>query len=218
MNLKYRLLVFDWDGTLMDSADEIIQCFHSASADLGFTVPGAEEIRNIIGIGMHEAIIKLFPDLKTEADRQKLIDAYRHFYFHPEKEPAPLFAGVAQMLKQLEDDGFLLGVATSKGRRGLDIALERTELNKVFHCTRCIDDAQSKPHPQMLLDVLSYTGTELAEALMIGDTEYDLQMANNAGVAGLGVGCGAHDVERLYACEPVHCLDHTRELREWLHT
>lgn len=214
--LTYDLIVFDWDGTLMDSRLEIVGCFQSAARDLELAVPSADDVTEIIGIGMREAIAKLFPELIREQHIQELIDQYRHHYFHPNKVPAELFQGIAHMLESLESDGYMLAVATSKGRRGLNMALERSGLVKRFHTTRCIDEAQSKPHPQMLQDILEFTGVDAARALMVGDTEYDLLMAKNAQVQGLGVCCGAHDRERLLACEPVACLNHTNELHDWL--
>jgi phosphoglycolate phosphatase len=216
MRNKYQLLVFDWDGTLMDSMSEIVHCFQSAAADLQMDVPTPAQIHAIIGVGMHEAIGMLFPELTTAEVRQPLIERYRHYYFHPEKRLSELYPGVKEMLLSLEEKGFLLGVATSKGRRGLDAVLARTGLDRVFHATRCIDEAQSKPHPQMLLDVLTLTGVDKHEALMIGDTEFDLLMAQNAGVKSIGVSCGAHPRERLVSCKPLVCLDHTAEVLLWL--
>lgn len=216
MALPYKFIVFDWDGTLMDSQAEIVHCFQNASKDLGLNMPTAEEIHRIIGIGMQEAIRELFPGVETAQEAQKIVDAYRHYYFHPDKVPAELFDGIEAMLRELEAQGYFLGVATSKGRRGLDMALERTGFDKLFHITRCIDEAQSKPHPQMLLDSINIVGVEVSETLMVGDTEFDLLMANNAGVHGVGVNCGAHPRDRLEKCEPRVILDHTRELVKWL--
>ncbi|MDH5545983.1 MAG: HAD-IA family hydrolase [Gammaproteobacteria bacterium] len=216
MNLPYKMLVFDWDGTLMDSQAEIVYCFQSAAKDLKLAVPPTEEIHKIIGIGMQFAVRAIFPGVQSDEGINAIIERYRHYYFHPEKVQSELFEGIYDMLIDLESQGYLLGVATSKGRRGLDESLERTRLNKVFHVTRCIDEAQSKPHPQMLLDAIDMLGVERDEALMIGDTEFDLQMANNAGVHGLGVKCGAHPEERLRDCKPVDILEHTREVSDWL--
>ena len=213
---SYELLVFDWDGTLMDSRMEIVTCFQSAARDLNLRHPTLEDISNVIGIGMKEAVSELFPELTTDVAVAELVERYRYYYFHPEKVPSELFTGVHDMLLALEKSGYLLAVATSKGRRGLDVALDRSGLREVFHFTRCIDEALSKPHPQMLLDILDFTGIDADKALMIGDTEYDLQMARNARVHGVGVCCGAHARERLLACEPVACLNETRELHNWL--
>lgn len=216
MSLPYKLLVFDWDGTLMDSQAEIVYCFQSAAKDLGRTVPSVDAIHNIIGIGMKQAVMSIFAGVETDSEIQEIVEAYRQHYFHPAKVPSELFPGIYDMLIALEEKGYFLAVATSKGRRGLDAALERTGLDKVFHATRCIDEAQSKPHPQMLLDAIDILGVENSESLMIGDTEYDLQMANNAGVHGVGVKCGAHGEEQLEACKPRTILAHTNQLLSWL--
>lgn len=213
---EYKLLVFDWDGTLMDSAAEIVSCFQHAAGDLSLRPPTDAEVRNIIGVGMREAIQMLYPDMVEEADLQALIERYRHYYFLPEKPESQLFEGVYDMLKALEGQEYFLGLATSKGRRGLDQVLARTGLDKVFHYTRCIDEAHSKPHPKMLLDVMAWLGVDAADTLMIGDTEYDLQMARNARVDSVGVLCGAHEHERLLACEPKTCLPETAQLIHWL--
>ncbi|MDH5230661.1 MAG: HAD-IA family hydrolase [Gammaproteobacteria bacterium] len=216
MSKPYKLLVFDWDGTLMDSQAEIISCFQSAAKDLAREVPSTAAIRDIIGLGMKEAIMQLFPGISEETDVQEVIAAYRHHYFSEDKISSELFNGIMTMFEQLAEQDVFLAVATSKGRRGLDLALQRTGLNTVFHVTRCIDEAQSKPHPQMLLDIIDYTGVDARETLMIGDTEYDLLMARNAASDGLGVCCGAHERQRLLACEPVACLEHTTDIVHWL--
>jgi len=217
--MKYRLLVFDWDGTLMDSQHEIITCFQRAAKDAFLPVPTAESIRNIIGLGMREAVKAVFrengEDNLCEDDISRFIEKYRAFYFSPHKPPSVLYSGVFDMLKALEPDYFL-SVATGKGRNGLNAALKRTSLDKVFHFTRCVDEAPSKPHPQMLQDSMDYLGVEAHETLMIGDTEYDLEMASNAGVDSVGVYCGAHNAERLRKHNPKVCFDNTRELAGWL--
>ena len=138
MALPYKLLVFDWDGTLMDSQGEIVYCFQAAARDVGREIPSVESIHNIIGIGMQEAVRAIFPDVESGGDIQEIVDAYRQHYFHPDKVPSELFSGIYDMLSSLEHKGYFLAVATSKGRRGLDVALERTGLDKVFHTTRCI--------------------------------------------------------------------------------
>lgn len=213
--MKAKLLVFDWDGTLMDSQQEIISCFQWACRDLGMEQPTASDVKNIIGLGMREAIARLFPNLDTPERQSDVVERYRHYYFSPQKPPSALFDGVFDMLKSLHQD-YLLAVATGKGRRGLDGVLQQTGLDEVFHFSRCVDEAHSKPHPQMLEDVMEYLGAMPDETLMIGDTEYDLQMANNAGVASVGVGCGSHEKSRLLQHNPLIVLDHTNELDNWL--
>ena len=215
MSRKYRLLVFDWDGTLMDSAAEIVHCFQSAATAMGLPAPEAAAVHDIIGLGMREAVARLFPGLEG-ADFERLIAEYRRFYFDPERPPAELFEGSLELIEQLARRDYLLAVATGKGRRGLDRALARTGLERFFHMSRCVDEAHSNPHPQMLLDIMDFLGATPGETLMVGDTEYDLQMAANAGAHALAVCCGAHGRERLQAQRPVAILDHTRQLMDWL--
>ena len=150
--MKAKLLVFDWDGTLMDSQQEIISCFQWACRDLGMEQPTAGDIKNIIGLGMREAIARLFPELHTAERQADVVERYRHYYFSPQKPPSALFDGVFDMLKSLQEQDYLLAVATGKGRRGLDGVLQQTGLDEVFHFSRCVDEAHSKPHPQMLED------------------------------------------------------------------
>ncbi len=216
MNKPYELLVFDWDGTLMDSQQEIVHCFQQAARDLALDVPPVDAIRNIIGLGMHQAVSAVFPQLDTEQKQQPFVERYRHYYFSPDKPPSKLFDGVFDMLTGLSEQGYLLAVATGKGRRGLDQALSRTGLDAVFHYTRCVDEAHSKPHPQMLLDTLEFLGVEPPRALMIGDTEYDLLMAKNARVDSVAVSCGAHEKDRLLQHDPRVCIDWPHELPRWL--
>ncbi len=216
MSNQYSLLVFDWDGTLMDSPAEIVHCFQAATHDVALTVPTEDEIRSIIGLGMREAVAALFPDMDN-AGQDRLIAAYREHWFSEGKPRSDLFEGVYDMLHALEEDGFFLAVATSKGRRGLNKVLAEQGLDKLFHTTICVDEAHSKPHPQMLLEVMDRLGQEAAGTLMIGDTEFDLQMAVNAGVDSVAVSCGAHPRERLLETEARICLHDTRDLRDWLH-
>lgn len=216
MSKQYELLVFDWDGTLMDSQQEIVSCFQWASRDVGLPVPTRDCIRNIIGLGMNQAVETVFPELASVESQQPFIERYRHYYFSDQKPPSELYQGAYEMLLELHQQGYFLAVATGKGRRGLDQVLARTGLTDIFHYTRCVDEAHSKPHPQMLLDVMEYLGTDNQATLMIGDTEYDLLMAKNARVKSVAVSCGAHEKERLLALEPLTCLNAPHELTAWL--
>ncbi len=215
MNRSFDLLIFDWDGTLMDSEARIVACMRAAAADLGLPIPEREQARNIIGLGLKEAILGLFPRIEPDI-AEEMVQRYRHHYLVENDTPTPLFDGAAQVIRELADTGYLLAVATGKGRRGLDQSLQQTGLAPLFHATRCADETRSKPHPEMLLELLDELGTTPERALMIGDTEYDLQMANNAGAAGLAVGYGVHSPERLLAHAPLGCLDDIRELPGWL--
>jgi len=212
----YKLLVFDWDGTLMDSQQEIVSCFQAASKDVDLPIPTVDEVHNVIGLGMFEAVHTVFPELNTKESQRVFIDRYRYYYFSPDKPPSELFEGVDDMIRSLSDKGYFMAVATGKGRRGLDESLKRTGFDEIFHYTRCVDEAHSKPHPQMILDIMEYLGVTASETLMIGDTEYDLQMATNANVHSVAVACGAHDKSRLIKHNPQVCLQQTQELEAWL--
>lgn len=210
---RYELLIFDWDGTLIDSEAKIVACLQSAMRDVGLPVLDPATISNIIGLGMRESLETLFP---AESDKtyQAMIDQYRlHFFSGDSSQP---FAGVPEILAELNQQDYFMAVATGKGRHGLDKALHETGFKQWFHLTRCADETRSKPHPQMLEEILDVLGMEPSQALMIGDTEYDLQMAQNAGMASVAVTYGVHDTTRLLACEPQTCLTDLSELLPWL--
>ncbi len=215
MQKAYELLVFDWDGTLMDSESRIVSCMRAAIIDLGLELPEDSRISHIIGLGLKEAISVLFPSA-DEALIKEVTGRYRHHFLYENSTPTPLFRGVKEVLHRLRSEGYLLAVATGKGRPGLDRVLNHSGLDQVFHATRCADDAFSKPHPDMLLQLLDELGVQAADALMIGDTAYDMQMANSAGTAALAVSYGVHSIERLLQYEPLGCLDAISEIPGWL--
>lgn len=213
----YELLVFDWDGTLMDSAYRIVTCMQLAASDSGHEAPSTEAVRNIIGLGLQEAVELLFPGL-SEQTRTGLIDAYHDHWLGTGIPDSTLFPGAETVLQQFAEAGYLLAVATGKSRRGLDRVLADTGLGPLFHMTRCADEAHSKPHPQMLQDILTDLDTSPSAALVIGDTEYDMQMAGSAGVDAVGVVHGVHSSDRLRAHGALTVLNHLEELPKWLHT
>jgi len=214
--MKIKALVFDWDGTLMDSVAKIVACTQAAARDLGLAVPPFEEAKQIIGLGLHPAMAKLF-NITDETEVQRVADRYRHHFLGDEPTEETLFEGVEQLLRQFESEGYLMAVATGKSRRGLDHVLQKTSLGDLFHITRCADETFSKPHPQMFLEIVDFLGIEAGEALMIGDTEYDMQMAVNAGAAGgLGVTYGVHDRQHLLRHGALTCFDDLREMPAWL--
>ncbi len=215
--MSYQLLIFDWDGTLMDSEARIVACMETAAEDLRLEKPDKDAIRDIIGLGLEEAIGRLFPDCHPKT-RQRLAKRYRHHFLASDTTPAPLFAGVTTMLRDLKQRGHWLAVATGKGRAGLQKVLHDTGLEQMFLTTRCAGDTASKPNPQMLFELLEETGVEARQALMIGDTEYDLQMAQNASMTALAVGYGVHEKERLLRHEPIACVDDVAALHDWLLT
>ncbi len=210
-----RLIVFDWDGTLMDSQARIVACLRAAIRETGLEPRSEEQLRNIIGLGLREALMALYPDA-DEAAWDALVYHYRRHFLELDDTPSVLFDGAAELVRRLHDQGHFLAVATGKGRQGLNRVLEETGLASCFHATRCADESRSKPHPAMLLEILDVLGIAPEDALMIGDTEYDLLMARNAGVAALGVTYGVHDRARLQACQPLDCVDSLPAVGRWL--
>ena len=211
---KVRLIVFDWDGTLMDSETQIVRSMYATIDELELEKRSAEQCSNIIGLGLKEAIDTLYPG-RDEAFRHRFVACYRRHWFS-NTQPSELFPGARETLHLLKESGFVLAVATGKGRSGLDKVLLETELETVFASTRCADETQSKPHPQMLFEILQELDIEPHEALMVGDTEYDLLMAAQAGVAPIAVSYGVHERERLLEHKPLVCLDSISELLDWL--
>ncbi len=215
MTQRFELIVFDWDGTLMDSEEKIVRCFSAAATDVGLHDPGRDAVRNIIGLGLPEAMQALYPGLAATKQDQ-LVERYREHFLHRDRTAMPLFPGVAEGLAALVGQGYLLAVATGKARRGLDRVLEQTNTARYFTVTRCVDEACSKPHPRMLADILARTGVAADDAIMVGDTVYDMQMAASAGVAALAVSYGVHEKERLLRENPLACLDSFAAVRAWL--
>lgn len=212
---KPTLLVFDWDGTLMDSEARIVSCMLTAAAEAGLEPPPCEEARGVIGLALREAVTALFPEI-TEGARERVVERYRHHYLVASTVPSRLFPGAKDLLAALYDRKYFLAVATGKGRRGLDQVMEEHGVHQLFHYTRCADEARSKPHPQMLWDIMDHLGVGPADTLMIGDTDYDLLMAENAGVPALAVGYGVQSRARLMACRSLACVDSIEDLRKWL--
>jgi phosphoglycolate phosphatase len=213
--MRFALIVFDWDGTLMDSQARIVDCILSAFADAGRPPPSREAASDIIGLGLDDAMARLWPE--ADAAQRALVGGYyrRHFLFTNET-PSALFPGARETLERLRAEGYLLAVATGKSRVGLEKSLAETGLGAHFHATRCADETFSKPHPQMLLELMDELGVRAAETLMVGDTEYDMQMAANARVPALAVCFGVHDPERLRACGPLACLSSLPAIPGWL--
>jgi len=213
MSLAIKLIVFDWDGTLMDSEAQIVSCIHAAVADLDLEPMSDATVSNIIGLGLREAIDTLVPG-RDEQFHQTFVEAYRNHWF--QTESSALFEGVRPMLDAVREQNLLLGVATGKARRGLDRVLNDTGLGDYFHATRCADEAPSKPHPQMLLDLMATLDVLPEQTIMVGDTEYDMEMATNAGVAKVAVRSGVHSAERLNRHAPLVCLDRISEMPGWM--
>lgn len=214
MQRQFELIVFDWDGTLMDSAAAIVTAIQLACRDLGVPEPSEQTARHVIGLGLEDALSKAVPELPTTRYRE-LADRYRHHYLSRDHELV-LFDGTAELVSGLHDRGYTLGIATGKSRRGLDRALAQSGLMRWFHATRCADECHAKPHPDMLLELMDLFGVMAAQTLMVGDTTHDLQMARNAGVAAVAVGFGAHPEAVLRAEQPEAFAASTAELAQWL--
>ena len=211
---SFDLIVFDWDGTLMDSAAAIVASLQGACRDLDFPVPGDEQARYIIGLGLHDALSHILPGLDA-SQYPRVVDRYRHHFLALDGGTA-LFPGIAEVVADLHGAGYQLAIATGKSRRGLARALDATGLVSFFHASRCADEGHTKPHPGMLQEVMRELAARSDRTLMIGDTTHDLEMARAAGVAALGVGYGAHARDALLACEPLACVASVAELRDWL--
>ena len=216
MARNFDLLVFDWDGTLMDSAGAITAAIIAAATDLGLPPPPPERARHVIGLGLHDALRHAVPELPP-SDYGRMTERYRH-HFLADDHRLELFPGVAGALQSLAEAGWLLAVATGKSRAGLRRALAQSELEGLFHATRCADECFSKPHPAMLLELMDELDVTPERTVMIGDTTHDLGMAQNAGVAGVGVSFGAHPKEALLELSPLVCCDTPQQLFDWLAT
>jgi phosphoglycolate phosphatase len=199
----------------MDSEARIVACLRAAGADLQLPALEDAALRNVIGLGLREAIERLYPQADPDAWRA-YADRYRHYFLAGDGAASTLFHGALELVQRLHRRGLLLAIATGKGRRGLDRALAEQDCAALFHASRCADETRSKPHPQMLLELMEELDVTPAETLMIGDTEYDLQMARSAGVAAVGVAYGVHDPRRLLAHGPLACVADIAELTAWL--
>lgn len=212
--MKYELVVFDWDGTLLDSAGAIVQAIQAACRDLQLPEPSDAQARHVIGLGLVDAMRHAVPELEPE-NYQAMVERYRFHYLSGDHRLV-LFEGVRDMLASLQSAGHILAVATGKSRAGLDRALDHSDLRSFFQASRCADECHSKPHPQMLEELMAEFAIPLKSTVMIGDTSHDLLMASNAGVDSLAVTYGAHPHEHLLEHKPLACLHTVPELDLWL--
>src|SRR5450830_502343 len=203
---QFDLIVFDWDGTLMDSTSTIVRCIQAAARDLGLPIPDKSAASYVIGLGLQDAMQAAIPDVDPKY-YPRIVERYRHHYLGQDQD-LTLFDGVREMLDDLAQQGYFLAVATGKSRVGLNRALNTTKLLTRFDATRCADETFSKPHPAML--------QEMQRTLMIGDTTHDLQMAINAGAGGVAVEFGAHLVDQLQSLNPLFSASSIALLHQWL--
>ncbi|MEI7427384.1 MAG: HAD-IA family hydrolase [Betaproteobacteria bacterium] len=212
--LRYEMIVWDWDGTIMNSTPTIVDCMQKACGDLDLQIPDDALASHVIGLGLNESLKIILPDLDP-GDYPIVLERFRHYYLSQDHELI-LFHGIRELLEELKTKGHLLAVATGKPRHGLDRTLLNHRLENFFHDTKTADQTRAKPHPLMLLELIERWKTPAHKVLMIGDTSHDLKMAKNAGVDAIAVSYGAHPKNELILHEPLACVDNVSELRNIL--
>ncbi|WP_323752912.1 HAD-IA family hydrolase [Marinobacter sp.] len=213
MNVK--AVIFDWDGTLIDSVDHIAESLHQAATELGYPNLEIEAYRDIVGLGMIEALQKLYPGV-SDGEIARIREGYSGYFFKKVTTPQNVFDGMADVVSDIRTSGRGCSVATGKSRRGLAQALTTSGLGHHFDTSRCADETRSKPDPLMLEEILEFYGYQPEEAVMIGDTHYDLEMAQRIGMPSIGVEWGAHSRDVLQGCQPHAVVGSVGELRRVL--
>ncbi|MCL1048885.1 HAD-IA family hydrolase [Shewanella abyssi] len=203
---SYELVIFDWDGTLMDSVSKIVTCMQQMAGALSLVKPSENAIRDIIGLSMDEALKTLYPKL-GQGQFEPMIASYKDHYLTLNTTPSPLFEGSETLLQELATQNYRMAVATGKGRNGLNRVLAETGLGHHFESSRCADESKSKPNPDMLYELLEELNVAPERALMVGDSVHDLNMANNAGIDAVGVSYGAHSYDKLIVAKPKAIID-----------
>ena len=198
----------------MDSTSAIVKCIQASARDLGLPIPHDDDASHVIGLGLHEAMQAVMPNIDPSF-YPKMVERYRIHYLSKHHELV-LFDGVRDMLDDLSQAGYFLAVATGKSRVGLNRALNAVGLLSLFDATRCADETFSKPHPALLQELTRELGQDLRRTVMIGDTTHDLLMASNAGAAGVAVEYGAHPIDQLHACQPLYSAQTVGQLHQWL--
>lgn len=212
---KYEICVFDWDGTLVNSERHIVESLSYAAEKLSLPSLSYDVKKDIIGLSMQKALETLYPSL-SPAGVEEMREHYGKYFFSVPQDASILFEGVVSTLSQLRDAGLKLAVATGKSRHGLDKALVSTGLKSFFDIERCADETKSKPDPLMLREIAEYFDADVSSMLMIGDTEFDLEMARNFNMDSVGVSYGVHDVQRLALHNPVAIIDSISDLKAYV--
>lgn len=211
---KYKICVFDWDGTLVDSEQHIVDSLTYAAEKLSLSPLSYDTKKNIIGLSMQKALETLYPELSL-AGIEEMRTYYGEHFFSVPQDSSIIFEGVVHTLTHLREAGVKLAVATGKSRNGLDKALVSTGLKSFFEIERCADETRSKPDPLMLMEIASYYRADPSSMLMVGDTEFDLEMARNFNVDSVGVSYGVHESSRLALHNPVAIIDSMVELKQY---
>ncbi len=215
MRNGYAMIVFDWDGTLVDSVPRIVSSLQHAAMQIGLPSPSCEAIKAIIGLSLEEATTALFPQL-DEQTQQALLAGYRQQFLHTNPTPMPLFAHCEALLAQLKQQGLRLAIATGKSRKGLEAALAQTGLGHWFADSICGGEAASKPSAEMLIQLCQRQQLQRTEVLMVGDARFDLQMALNANIDAIGISHGAATRAVLSQHAPLTVVDDLVQLAAWL--
>lgn len=213
--MKAKVVIFDWDGTLVDSVEHIAESLHQAATELGYPAREREAYRDIIGLGMVEALEKLYPGISRD-QMNSIREGYARYFFSKVTTPQNVFAGMADVVSDIRGAGLGCSVATGKSRRGLDVALVSSGLGEHFDITRCADETRSKPDPRMLEEIVRFYNIDPSEAVMIGDTRYDLDMAQRIGMPSIGVEWGVHKRDVLSEYAPHAVVDTVADLRRVL--
>ena len=209
-----KLVIFDWDGTLCDSVARIASCIQLAAAENQLNVPSRENAADIIGLGLPEATNRLFPGI-GEGQAARFTASYSAQFRSQDSVPCQFFEGVMETLSQLRAEGYLLAVATGKSRAGLDRVLSALDMSSFFDSSRCADETLSKPNPLMLNELLGELLVSADDAVMVGDTEFDLEMAQRAGIRSIAMTYGAHSKDRLTVWNPVACLNNFSDVKNY---
>jgi phosphoglycolate phosphatase len=215
--MKYQAIIFDWDGTLSDSTGRIVESLQLASRDAQLKSLSEFELSQIIGLGLPEALCQLWPELeKNETGIKEMRDLYSKHYMSEARSSIAFFDHARSLLDNLLKVDLDLAIATGKSRVGLDRAFKELKAGHWFRDSRCADETKSKPHPLMLDELAGSLGVAKENMVMIGDTTFDLDMANAAGIDCVAITHGAHDQDKLMACKPLHVVHDLQELNHWL--
>lgn len=211
---KFEMVIWDWDGTIMNSTPTIVECMQQSCRDLGMPVPSDQIASHVIGLGIIESIRIAMPTV-SEVDYPLVLERFRHYYLRKDHE-LTMFEGIRELLIDLKANGHILAVATGKPRVGLNRSLQNHQLSDYFHDSRTADETRSKPNPQMLLELMEKWAIPAHKIVMIGDTTHDLKMAKSAGVSAIAMSYGAHSAEELLAHQPLACFSSVEDLRNFL--
>lgn len=212
---NYKLAVFDWDGTILDSIGIIVNSIHAAAKEFGLPLLDDQTVKNIIGLRLDSAVSKLYPELSPE-QLTKYLESYAKNFVTMEKNLPDLYPNVLETLQELRKNGYLLAIATGKSRKGLDRILKALGLFDFFDEIRCADETAGKPDPLMLNELLAYFRLNHQQAVMVGDASFDLQMANNANIKSIAVSYGAQSPEVLKNYSPMAIINQFDELLDLL--